>query len=59
MHWLLDLLLDVILAFIPWETHGKDRSVMGESRMDKQSRWITWTVLLLISLGLILFTYLT
>lgn len=56
MHWLFDLLLN-FLSWFPWENIDKRRSVVGESRIDKQTRWITWTVLLLIGLGITLIIY--
>lgn len=56
MHWLFDLFLD-FLSWFPWENADRRRSVVGESRIDKQTRWIEWTVLLLVGIGITLVIY--
>lgn len=37
MSWLFDVLLELILALMPWGKRDR-RSSMGESRMDRQAR---------------------
>jgi len=57
MHWLLGLVLD-ILCLLPW--WGRDvrhHSVMSESRLDKQTRWIEWALLYLVGLWILLLAF--
>lgn len=56
MHWLFDLFLD-FLSLFPWENLDRRRSSVGESRLDRQSRWIEWTLLFVVGLGLTLIIY--
>lgn len=48
MGWLLDLLLDLVLYFIP--SAQDRRSTMGESRLDRQARIIGLVLLLVVLL---------
>lgn len=58
MHWLLDLVLDILCLLPWWDRDGRHRSVLGESRIDRQTRWIEWALLFLVGLGILLLIYL-
>jgi hypothetical protein len=45
MHWLFDLLIDLL---IPWGTHRDDRSIVGKSPIDRQTAWIARGLLILL-----------
>ena len=45
MHWLFDLLIDLL---IPWGTHRDDRSIVGKSPIDRQAAWIARGLLILL-----------
>lgn len=45
MHWLLDLLIDLI---IPWGSHRDDRSIVGKSPIDRQASWIARGLFILL-----------
>ena len=45
MHWLFDLLIDLL---IPWGSHREDRSIVGKSRTDRQTAWIARGLLILL-----------
>lgn len=57
MHWLFDLLLN-FLSLFPWESVDRRHlSNVGESRLDREARWVAWTVLFLVGLGIMLIIY--
>jgi hypothetical protein len=58
MHWLLDLVLDILCLLPWWDRDGRHRSMLGESRIDRQTRWIEWALLFLVGLGILLLIYL-
>lgn len=58
MHWLLNLVVDILCVLPWWDRGDRHRSVMGESRLDKQTRWIEWTLFFVVGLGLLLVIYL-
>jgi hypothetical protein len=45
MHWLFDLLIDLL---IPWGSHREDRSIVGKSRTDRQTAWIARGLFILL-----------
>ena len=45
MHWLFDLLIDVL---IPWGSNHEDRSIVGKSPIDRQAAWIARGLLILL-----------
>ena len=45
MHWLFDLLIDLL---IPWGAHREDRSIVGKSRTDRQTAWIARGLFILL-----------
>jgi len=45
MHWLFDLLIDLL---IPWGSHRDDRSIVGKSPIDRQTAWIARGLLILL-----------
>lgn len=49
MGWLLEILGEIILSFIPWGEERKSR--YGESKMDRQARWIGYGLLAVLVLG--------
>lgn len=50
MHWIIDLLVELITAVVPWDSRNVDRSVVGESRMDRNARRIGIALLVVIVL---------
>lgn len=52
MSFLIDLLLDLIGWCFPWFNKREDRSIVGESRLDREGRWFGWILLILLVLGL-------
>lgn len=56
---ILELLLDLFLSFWPWSRGSENRSVVGDSDLDRQSRllwiWIAVVVLVCIALSAILY----
>jgi len=59
MHWLLELILDLIHLIFPWGHRHTDRSFVGESRMDRQARIIAWVVISVIVTGALTFYFIT
>lgn len=59
MHWLLELFLDLLHLLIPWGDRHTDRSVVGESRFDRQARIIAWVVICLIVGGVVTFYFIS
>jgi hypothetical protein len=55
MPWLLQLLIDALIWLVPWGDRHTDRSIVGESRFDRQARWIAWILLFLIVASLLFY----
>jgi hypothetical protein len=55
MPWLLQLLIDALIWLVPWVDRHTDRSIVGESRFDRQARWIAWILLSLIVASLLFY----
>lgn len=56
MHWLFDLIIDLLLWLLPGNPHREDRSIVGESRKDRETRWIAWAVIALIAVAAVAYT---
>jgi len=56
MHWLADFIFELSVAFLPGRSHDHDRSAVGESRMDRQARWVGYGILVIIIGAVIFFT---
>jgi hypothetical protein len=50
MHWLADLLIELITLFVPWNSKHADRSKVGESPMDRNARQIGIALLVILAL---------
>jgi len=50
MHWLFDLLIDLL---IPWGSHRDDRSIVGKSPIDRQTAWIARGLLILLIIAVV------
>lgn len=48
MQWLFEIFIDLLHLLIPWVDRHTDRSVVGESRMDRQARIIAWMVICIV-----------
>jgi hypothetical protein len=51
MHWLFDLFITALTWLIPWGSHHDDISIVGKSRMDRQARWLAWTLIVIVAVG--------
>ena len=54
MGFLFDLLIELVTTFVPWRTGEPATSRLGESKLDRQSRWLPWllvAIVLLIAAG--------
>lgn len=51
MHWLFEIFIEAITWLLPWSSNREDTSIVGESRMDRQARWIAWGLILILALG--------
>jgi hypothetical protein len=40
MHWLIDLVVELVASLPSWKSRHVDRSVVGESRLDRGARRI-------------------
>jgi len=56
MHWLFDLIVDLLLWLLPWSPRREDRSTVGESRMDREARLIALGIIALIAVGVVAYT---
>jgi hypothetical protein len=52
VHWLVDLFLELLSLIAPGRSPSSDRSVVGESRMDRNAR--RFGILLLVILALVI-----
>jgi hypothetical protein len=52
MNWLRDIVWEILVSLIPWNSHHDDRSIVGKSRLDHQTRWIVRGFLFLGGAGL-------
>ena len=59
MHWLPELILDLIHLIFPWGHRHTNCSLVGESRMDRQARLIAWVVISVIVTGALTFYFIT
>jgi hypothetical protein len=53
MHWLFDLLIDLL---IPWGSHRDDRSIVGKSPIDRQAVWIARGLFILLIIAGVAYT---
>jgi hypothetical protein len=58
MDWLFELCITALTWLIPWGSHHGDVSIVGESRMERQARWFTWTLIVIVAAGVSVYFFL-
>ena len=57
MNWLFEIVLEALIWLISWENRHTDRSIVGESRFDRQARIVAWLLIFLVAAGAILYFF--